>query len=368
MSRTSAWMTAGVASLLAVGAASAASAAAGAPPVAPPHWHIVKTVKTNANANFTAVVATGKTTGWAFDGFASPGGESAWERAGNVWKKVPFPGKSTEAVAVAAATSPSDVWAFGDDISGTASRVLKWTGTKWAVVKTFGGDIYGATVLGSKDVWVFGEIPGFNPAIGVWHYNGKTWSRIGKGIGGGSALNDHDVWGFTATNIEQWNGHKWTATSVKSLLPPRQRGGLNDPQVVGILARADNNVYAIGSSNTQDDGGPVVVLHYNGHKWSKVAQGEFGYGPFGVAGQSQTFSYDGNGGLWLAMNGPVGGTSFLVHYAGGKLTKAAVPGNPANLTISSVARIPGTKQQLAGGFTHPAFNRTATAAVILQYS
>jgi hypothetical protein len=367
-----AWIAAGVAGLLALGsaasAASAATGAAGAPPVAPPHWHTVKTVKTNANADFTAVVATGKTTGWAFDGFLSPGGESAWERTGSVWKKMPFPGNSSEAIAVAAATSPSNVWAFGDNISYMSSRVLKWTGTKWAVVKTFGGDIYGASVLGPKDVWVFGLVPGFDPGIGVWHFNGTTWSQVGKGIAGGSALSDHDVWGFTATSVEHWNGHKWAATSVKSLLPPRQSGGLNDPQVVGILALADNNVYATGSSNAQDEGGPVVVLHYNGHTWGRVAEGNFGYGPNGVAQQSQTFSYDGKGGLWLAMDGPVDGTSYLVHYAGGKLTKAAVPGNPANLTISSVARIPGTTQQLAGGFTHPANDRTASSAVILQYS
>jgi hypothetical protein len=58
-----------------------------------------------------------------------------------------------------------------------------------------------------------------------------------------------------------------------------------------------------------------------------------------------------------------------VHYAGGKLTKAATPGNPQTLTILSVSRIPGTTEQLAGGFTHKALDRgTNVVAVILQYS
>jgi hypothetical protein len=106
-----------------------------------------------------------------------------------------------------------------------------------------------------------------------------------------------------------------------------------------------------------------VVLYYNGHKWTRVARGEFGYGP-----DHEQISYDGSGGLWLPMDGPAGGTSYLVHYAGGKLTKAAVPVNPATLTITSVARIPGTSEQLAGGHTRPADNRTATSGVLLEYS
>jgi hypothetical protein len=54
-----------------------------------------------------------------------------------------------------------------------------------------------------------------------------------------------------------------------------------------------------------------------------------------------------------------------VHYAGGKLTQAAV--NPAKLTIDSVSRIPGTTQMLAGGFTH-APDGTNVVAVLLQSS
>ncbi|HXC82616.1 MAG TPA: hypothetical protein VNV62_12275 [Trebonia sp.] len=356
------WIAAGVAGLLAAGGAGAASAATGAHQAAAPHWHIVKSIKTNANGDFTAVVATGKTTAWAFNGFASPGGETAWQRTGSTWKQAAFPGKSTEYVALAAATSPSDVWAFANDVSFSSSRVLRWTGSKWAAVKTFGGNIVGATVLSSKDVWVFGEVQSFVPVIGVWHYNGSTWKQVVKNLGGGSALSDHDVWAFTKTSVEHYNGHKWTATSVKNLLPAVQRGGLNDPQLVGILALSDSDVFAIGSAEAQDEGGPVVVLQYNGHTWVKRATGEFGYGPL------DGFSYDGAGGLWLPMDGPIGGTSYLVHYAAGKLTKAALPVNPATITIRSVARIPGTTQQLAGGFTHHSGDRTAIDAVILQYS
>jgi hypothetical protein len=367
-------ITAGIAGLLIAGTATAgvASAASAATPAAAgKHWRIIFTAPKVSPAlrdtqDFTAVVATGNTTGFAFDGIGAPGGETAWQRTGHTgaaWKKVPFPGKTNEEVAYAAASSPTNVWAFGNNLFN-GSRVLRWTGSKFAVVKTFGGSITAASVLGPKDVWVYGLPAGGGvPVIGVWHYNGRTWSRTGKNISGGSALNDHNVWAFTTTSVEHWNGHTWTATPVSRLLPPRDSRGLNHPQVVGILALSASNVYAIGNGNRQDEGGPLVVLHFNGHKWSKLAAtGQFGFGP-----DFQQFSSDGSGGLWLAMQGPAGGTSFLVHYAGGKFTKAAV--NSATVTVQSLSRIPGTTRQLAGGFTHASGDRFANVvAALWQYS
>jgi len=367
------WITAGIAGLLIAGTATAgiASAASAATQAAGgKHWRVIFTAPKvspglQVTQDFTAVAATGRTTGFAFDGIGAPAGETAWERTGHTgatWKKVPFPGKANEEVAYAAASSPANVWAFGTD-GFTGSRVLRWTGSKFAVVKTFGGPISAASVLGPKDVWVYGLPAGSGvPAIGVWHYNGHTWSRIGTNISGGSALNDHDVWGFTATSVQHWNGSMWTATPVNRLLPPKDPHGLNDPRVAGILALSASNVYAIGNGDRQDEGGPVVVLHFNGHQWTKLATGQFGFGPdFGQ------FSPDGSGGLWLAMQGPAGGTSVLVHYAGGKFTKAAV--SQATTTIQSLSRIPGTTGQLAGGFTHAAGNRGANVtATLWQYS
>ena len=88
MSRKVAWIAAGIAGLLAAGGVTAASAAA-APPVAAPHWHIVfKSSKPDPANGFTAVVATGKTTGWAFDGtFGGPGPTDARRKDGSCRSK-----------------------------------------------------------------------------------------------------------------------------------------------------------------------------------------------------------------------------------------------------------------------------------------
>ena len=210
-------VAAAAAGLLALGGVTAAAAAASPSP----SWHIVKSVHSGVNGDFTAVVATGKATGWAFDGTSGP---TAWQRNGSTWTEVKFPGKSGEMVVAAGATSPSDVWAFTD--VGAGSRVLRWTGHRWSVVTTFPEPIGGAAVLGANDVWVFGQ-PGIIEQLGAWHYNGHTWSRVARNLGGGSALAANNVWAFAGTNVDHWNGRTWAGTSVKSLLPPRQF--LNDP-------------------------------------------------------------------------------------------------------------------------------------------
>ncbi len=365
MSRKVAWITAGVAGL-ALSAAAAAGATAGAAvqPAAGPRWHIVKSVKTDFTGAFTAVVASGKTTGWAFDGLGFTSRATAWRENGKTWSKVAFPSVANEEVITAGASGPADVWAF-TQVNGSKSRVLHWNGSKWSVQHTFSRDIFGATVLGKGNVWVFGANAASGlPALGVWHYNGSSWKQVSKTIAGGSALSAGNAWGFSGTSIEHYAGGKWTATSVKSMLPAKDPHGLNDPAVVGVLAEGPADVFALGSGNTQDEGGPLVVLHYNGHKWAKV-----GFSNLYGAGPQPEFSSDGAAGLWLPMDGPVGGTSYLIHYGGGKFLKAAVPVNPATLTIMATSRVPTEQNQLAGGFTHAAGDRGSNVvAVIMQYS
>jgi hypothetical protein len=353
---------AGIAGLLALGGVTGVAAATGAPAAIaatsqPPSWHIVKSVRSGMNGDFTAMVATGKATGWAFDGINGP---AAWHRNGGTWTEVRFPGRSGETVVAAGASSPSDVWAFTD--VGTGSRALRWNGHTWSVVTTFRNPIGGAAVLGRNDVWVFGQ-PGIIEQLGAWHYNGHTWSRVARNLDGGSALAANNVWAFSGTSVDHWNGRTWASTSVKGLLPSKVQ--LNFPEVTGIYAQSPGNVYAIGNGNRQDEGGPTVVLHYNGHNWSRVAEGDFGYGTL----PSQQISTDGRGGLWLPMPGVLGAPSFMAHYANGTLTAVKLPAGAHLINVESVAGIPGTAQALAGGFTHAGNDPSRNViAVILQYS
>jgi hypothetical protein len=328
-----------------------------------PQWQAVKSVKTDETGQFTAVVATGKMTGWAFDGLGLAAKATAWQETGGTWAAVPFPSVAGEEVIAAGADSPRDVWAFTENVSGSA-RVLRWNGTAWSAVRSFPEAIGGATVLSGNDVWVYGQVaqPG-EPALGVWHYDGTAWTRVSSTFQGGSALSARDVWAFSGGFVDHWNGARWSATSVRSLLPPDNPGGLNSPAVTGILALSDSDVYALGNGNAQDEGGPLVILHYNGSSWSKLVSGQYGNGP------AAQLSQDGAGGLWLPMEGSVGGTTYLLHYANGALDTASLPVSAPKITIGAVTRIPGTTELLAGGFTHAAGNRgTSVVAVLLRYS
>jgi hypothetical protein len=358
-------VAAGAAGLLVMGAATAGGAmAATGPAAAGSSWQIAGSLPPGDDGQFTAVAVTGKTTGWAFEGTDFNAAPAAYQFAGSNWRKVAFPGNKDEQVITAAATSPSDVWAFAQGF-GAASHVLKYNGHGWSVVRTFTNEVEDATVLASNDVWVYGNsgLPGLQPALGVWHYNGSSWRQVSTSIQGGSALSATNAWGFNGVDVEHWNGAKWTATSVKALLPAKSPSGLNDPGVAGVLALSNSNVYAIGSGGAEDEGGPLVVLHYNGSKWTRLAEGQFGNGP------DPEFSYDGNGGLWLPMLGASGGTTYLVHYSDGKLTRATLPVAAAKITVTALSRVPGSTGQIAGGFTHAAGNLGEdVVGVLLKYS
>ena len=348
---------AGLLAAAVVAVAGCAPTATAAQVSAAPSWHIVKRVASGSNGVVTAVTAVGRSGGWAFDGFSNA---TAWERNGSGWTQVPFPSQNEEMVVAAAATSATNVWAFTQEF-GT-SRALRWNGQQWTVMRSFSRAIGGAVVLSSSDVWVFGDAIFPGAGLGAWHYNGHTWTRVasGHGLEGGSGRSASDIWAFDGADVAHWNGSAWSRTSVASLLPAKQ--ALNDPFLTGIYEESRHSVYAIVNGHLQDEGGPLIILHWNGSVWSKVAEGNFGFGTF------QQFSPDGHGGLWLPMPGFAGQKSYLLHYSGGKLTQATLPGGPNQITIGTVALIPGTTEVLAGGDTHASGNLgTGVVGVVLEY-
>jgi hypothetical protein len=184
----------------------------------------------------------------------------------------------------------------------------------------------------------------------------------GIGLEGGSGVSAGDIWAFSGTSVSQWNGDFWDPTSLASLLPAST--ATNNPAIVGVEAESATNVYALGTGGTEDEGGPLVVLHFNGSVWRKVAQGSYGLGTSPV----QQVAADGHGGLWIPMPASGARPSFLLHYSGGKLTSVALPAGPRQINVESVARVPGTAIMMGGGFTHAVNNPGKTVqAVVLQY-
>jgi hypothetical protein len=339
---------------LTAGLASGASAATTARPAAP-SWHPVLSV-TNTKSDFVStVVATGKTSGWAFTNSGS-----AYERvSATKWVKAKFP-SAGGAVTTAAASSPSNVWAEFQT-AGHGSQLDHWNGRAWTVAKTFAGSITGLSVLGTNDVWAFGGY-GTSGDNGVSHFNGHTWTRLSSTLQGGYAVSDRNVWAFTGTLAEHFDGRRWTATNLVKLLPAAPRGSTAKPSLTGVIALAPNNVYATGEGASGQFGTPLSLLHFNGHSWSRV-----GSLASSTSHTGQKLASDGKGGLWLVVQpaGPVGlgGLSLgLYHYGAGKLAAVTLPGGAA---IASVSQIPGTAAALAGGVV---YGKGAGTSEVLQYS
>jgi hypothetical protein len=305
-----------------------------------PAWHPVLTLK-NANAplvdnwSFDSVVATGKTTGWAFLSDSNQKTYSYQRTGSTTWTRVAFPGTGCR-VNVAGAAKDGRIFASCAGVSGP-SKEYEWADTKWTLIRTLPGTVSSMTVLSADDVWYFGD-------HGVIHWNGHTWKQLTNSTRGGSALTDNSVWVFTGEVISHYDGKKWTAVHAP--------GPTN---VTGILALSATSAYATG-----EDAGALALLQYNGHTWSRVSEsGDLSFLP-------QQILPDGKGGLWIPANDQVENPA-LLHYTAGKLTVATLPDAAFEFAGSSeMARIPDTAEMLLAGVALGTNNKTSP--IIYQYS
>jgi hypothetical protein len=328
-----------VALAAAMPAASAASAS----------WHSALKVTGSNFPQFTAVTATSASRAWAFEAAGSKA-PVAYQLSGSTWKSRAFPAAGSDVVQAAASSSAGNVWAFT-----FKGQVLRFNGSNWAKVKKFSKMINSGVVLSSTDVWIFGS-----PGTGTYHYNGHTWTHSisGSGLNGGSALSASSIWAYGGTSVAHWNDSTWTKTSVASLLPKNTQ--LSHSHLSGIDAVSASNVYAVGTGGRQDEGGPLVLLHYNGHAWSKVAENTSLGDPTAIIG-------DGSGGLWIPVRTGFPGDGSMEHYAGGKLSSAKLPFSAPHLLLLGAAIGKATTAAFAVGSTRTSFSAKTTTAEILRY-
>jgi len=313
-------------------------------------WHTSFQVAGPNGPAFTAVTATSGSSAWAFDasGGAAP---AAFRFNGSRWTRHAFPAGRGDFVTSASASSASNVWAFTFH-----GLVLRFNGTSWAKVKKFSKPIGSGLAISSTDVWVFGS-----PGTGTWHFNGHGWTRslTGKGLEGASALSASSIWGFGGTDVAHWNGKAWTKTSVARLLPKNTQ--LSHSFVAGIYAASARSVYASASGGRQDEGGPLVVLHFNGLRWSRVAEDTSVGGPAAVIP-------DGRGGLWIPVDTGVPPSGSMLHFFRGHIANVPLPFSPAHIALFGAAIVKHTTAALTVGFTRKSFGARTTTAVILRFA
>ncbi len=342
----------GLAVAAGLGIAPAANAAT------PAQWKAIKSVSEGQDYRFSAVVATGKDSGWAFQ--SSFGGDAkpvAWEQTGaTTWKTVPFPGSKGEWIGYATAAGFSvkdeNVWAIGG--IGAKTQVFHLTSGEWKLVGTLPSIFFFETRAAQAD----GSLTVYLPDA-AYRFNGTTWTETRESISNGYALDPSDGWTFSGTTVTHVTTEPKAAKksySLKSLLPAKTKS--NDPAITGVYAFSDSNVYAFANSNVLLSSlGTLEVLHYNGHQWTKVASYAHA-----IAG---SVTPDNSVGLWISDSGAPG----ILHLSGGKLTVTLIPsaGKNAVNIAGAVSAIPGSSEFLAVSNTRPDSIKAPVYGEILQY-
>jgi hypothetical protein len=193
---------------------------------------------------------------------------------------------------------------------------------------------------------------------GTWRFDGSSWAKMpgGRGLSQSSAVSGRDIWAVAGTDAAHWNGHTWTRTSLRSLLPANSE--FSDYTLADIYARSAASVWAAASGNTEDEGGPLVLLHYYGGHWHKVALHGLYLGPDALVP-------DGSGGLWIPVGDGEDGGGRMLHFTGGVMHTITMPvGKRTVFADASIA--PGTKVTYVAGATLPA-GLGPIRAVVLRY-
>jgi hypothetical protein len=279
----------------------------------------------------------------------------AYQLTGSTWTRRSFPGKNNEQVVAATSSSGDNVWAFT-----SKHRALRFNGQNWAASHTFGAAIGSGLAISPTDVWVFGETYSPGAGLGSWHYNGTSWSKSATGAGllGASALSAHSIWAFGPTKVAHWNGSTWTDTSVASVLPASNE--FCSSYLTGIWAQSPTSVWATGTGGCQDQGGPFVLLHYNGATWSRVAL-------ISSLGQPRAIIPDGQGGAWIPVDTNFPGDGSMEHLSGGILSPVTLPIGPLHLLLIGAAIGHHTTAALAVGISRRSSTASTSLAVILRF-
>jgi len=209
---------------------------------------------------------------------------------------------------------------------------------------------------------------------GPWIKAGIAGAMTNEGVVSAATIGPNELLAFTSIGRLHGGGRVLKGTGHTVAL----KGGGTEHyytwSVLGTFAEpigsasvlAANDIWLFGNLPYYPATGTLGVWHYNGHTWKKVAS-------YPAGGPSAQVSTDGHGGVWIPMSvgdaGPVG----MLHYVNGSrtVTKASLPGlaNSSTSGLTAIANIPGTTQELAGGWILKTPNNFgATIARVYQYN
>ncbi len=260
------------------------------------------------------------------------------------WHPVALPGPTGSFVSNVNASSPANVWAT----LANEPDVAHLTSHGWVLVSfAHGSDdvlMDGLATTSPRNVWAFSY--DFTTKLPyAHHFNGSSWKTTqlpaivsGNSLTGLISTSSADnIWTLaakgSATVTMRYNGHKWqTFPLPKNTVPAGQTVFARR-----ILAESASDVWTVVWTFKGAVAGPVILMHWNGHDWSKAA----GKPPTGAL--SGPIAPDGRGGLWLGAQSATG-APFLLHYRDGAWTKVKCPtDSTGELALDALSYIPRTR-------------------------
>jgi len=233
-----------------------------------------------ASGSFGAVIAGPGHSAWAIGEVGQSGASSRllierWD--GTAWSLVTGP-DTNGGVTIYGGTAGPDgtAWAVGDSCSsqcavtselGDKTLVLHWDGKSWSRIPSpsppGGATLYSVSAQADGTAWAVGCAPCVNAEQAlILHWNGAAWSQVASS---GTASPDAVAAGPGGTAwavgppILRWTGATWTP------VPTPQLGSAG---LEGVSAAPDGTAWAVGSCFSTPC--PVVILHWDGTKWSRV--------------------------------------------------------------------------------------------------
>jgi hypothetical protein len=309
-------------------------------------WRIVVTRHydgPDAASGYSAMVAPGRRDAWAFGG-SNPGGNGlpvALRWTGQRWRSSPLPAGLSGFIGDASAPSGADIWT----VSYSGGYVLHWNGTRWLVAKRWQRHsvLTGVTAVGPADVWVFGTTTAGGRGMGTWHFDGRSWARVGglaKDIYRASAVSRRDIWAVAATSrggsVLHYDGRAWRRVDASRALA---RVSLDD-----VLAVSRHDIWVVGNLTTRRGEGRLLVAHFDGHRWTRTL----------TARRADTgrLAPDGSGGVWITADSSGPSADALIGHLSrrGQLAWTAL-GHGLGSGVSDIAVGRGTSRVwLSGGF------------------
>lgn len=252
------------------------------------------------------------------------------------WTMTPMPVSPDPAhkgiwLKAAAAVSPSDAWAAGGlyavgpgylfGASPVGALLEHWDGTGWSIVPSpadsqAGAALYGLSARSPDDVWAVGQQgSGSSLTPLIEHWDGTAWQAVPAPAGSQpsrlwavSAPAGNDAWavGYQAaqagsTNsyiplIEHWDGSAWSIVTLPG-------GGAGLSGLASVYAASGSDVWAVfGGKQAPADPAAVGVsqafLHWDGSRWTTVALP--GPQEYGTAYRYNSVSGTGPGDVWAA--------------------------------------------------------------------